>query len=81
MISQIIKDTGLTGCQLKKMGDHFGEAGLGDTYAIHGKFDQVIYNAWRTKEPNYVMGIMATGGKLLEDDTCKDTVRKLKENG
>ena len=27
------------------------------------------------------MRMMATGGRLLEDDTCKDTVRIWKENG
>ena len=33
------------------------------------------------KEPNYVMRIMNTGGRLLVDETCKGTVRRWKENG
>ena len=33
------------------------------------------------KEPNYFMRIMATGGRLLKDNICNDTVRRWKENG
>ena len=33
------------------------------------------------KEPNYVMMMMATVGRLLADDTCKETVRRWKVNG
>ena len=33
------------------------------------------------KEPDYVMRIMATGGRLLVDDTCKENLRRWKENG
>ena len=32
------------------------------------------------KEPNYVMMMMATGGRLLVDETYKETVRRWKEN-
>ena len=32
------------------------------------------------KEPNYLMRMMDTGGRLLADETCKDTVRRWKEN-
>ena len=32
------------------------------------------------KEPNYLISIMATVGRILADVTCKDTVRKWKEN-
>ena len=32
-------------------------------------------------EPNYVMRMMATGGRLLVDATCKENVRIWKENG
>ena len=31
--------------------------------------------------PTYVMRMMDTGGRLLADDTCKDTVRIWNENG
>ena len=33
------------------------------------------------KEHNYVMRMMVTGGRLLADETCKETVRRWKENG
>ena len=54
---------------------------MGETYAIHGTVDDVINNLWMMKEPTYVMRIMATGGCLLVDDTCKETLRRWKENG
>ena len=54
---------------------------MGETDAIQGTVDDVIYNLWGTKEPNYVMRMMATSGRLLADETCKDTVRRWKENG
>ena len=42
---------------------------MGETDYIQGTFDYVIYNLWGMKEPNYVMRIIATSGRLLEDDT------------
>ena len=63
------------------MEDHFWEVEVGETDSIQGKVDDVIYNLWRMKEPNYVMRMTATGGRLLEDDTWKETVRRWKENG
>ena len=42
--------------------DHFGEVEVGEIYSIQGKVDDIIYNLWGTKEPNYVVRIMATGG-------------------
>ena len=33
------------------------------------------------KGPNYAMKIMSTGGRILADDTCEDTVRRWKRNG
>ena len=56
--------------------DHFGGAEVGETNAIQVTVDYVIYNLWGMKEPNYVMRMMATGGRLLVDNTCKDTVRR-----
>ena len=58
----------------KEMGDHSGE--VGETDAIQGTVDDVIYSLWGMKEPKYVMRIMATGGRLLVDDTYKETVRR-----
>ena len=51
--------------------DHFGELEVGETDAIQGTVDDVIYNLWRIKEPNYVMRMVNTGDRLLADDTCK----------
>ena len=48
---------------------------------VQGTFDDVIYNSWCMKEPNDVMRMMPTGGRLLADDTCKETMIKWKENG
>ena len=33
------------------------------------------------KDTAYVMKMMATGGRLLADDTCKETVRIWNKNG
>ena len=65
----------------KDMEDHFREVEVGEMDAIQGTVDDVIYNLWEMKEPNYVMRMMATGGHLLVGDTCKDTVRIWKKNG
>ena len=62
----------------KDMEDHFGEMEVGETDAIQGTVDDVIYNLWGMKEPDYVTRIMDTGGRLLEDDTCKETLRRWK---
>ena len=62
------------------MEDHFGKWKVGETDAIQGTVDDVIYNLWEAKEPDYVMRKMDTGGRILADDKCKDTVRRWKEN-
>ena len=63
---------------VKDMGDHFGRVEMGETYAIQGTVDGDIYHLWGMKEPIYVMRMMATGGRLLADDTCKETMRRWK---
>ena len=65
---------------VKDMEDNFGEVEVGDTDAIQGSVDDIIYNLWGMKEPNYVMRMMATGGRLLADYTRKKTVRRREEN-
>ena len=62
----------------KETEDHFGEVEVGEIDAIQVTVDYIIYNLWIMKEPNYVMRMMATGGRLLADDTCKETVRRWK---
>ena len=60
----------------KETEDNFWEVEVGDTDAIQGTVDGVIYNLWGTKEPNYVIRMMATGGCLLADEKCEETVRR-----
>ena len=49
--------------------EHFWDLEVGDTYAIQRTVDDVIYGLWGTKNANYVMRMMDTGVRLLEDDT------------
>ena len=65
----------------KDMEDHFVEVGMCETDAIQVTVDDIIYNLWRIKDSYYVMSMMATRGRLLDDDTCRDTVIIWKENG
>ena len=62
------------------MEDHFGEVEVGGIYFIQVTVDDVIYNLWDMKETNYVMSMMATGGRILEYGACNDTVRRWKGN-
>ena len=54
----------------------FGKVEVGEIYDKQVTVDDVIYNLWRMKDPNDVTRIMATGGRLLADDTYKETVRR-----
>jgi hypothetical protein len=63
------------------MQQYFEEMDVGDTDAVSGTLDGVPYNIWGMKEPDYVMKMMATGGALLADDTCKEAARTWKEGG
>ena len=51
---------------------------MGETDSIEGTVDDVISNLWGMKYPNYVMRMMATGGRLLVDNTCKEIVIRWK---
>ena len=59
----------------KDMEDHFWELEVGETDAIQGTVDGGTYNLWWIKEPNYVMRMIATDGRILADEICKETVR------
>jgi hypothetical protein len=54
---------------------HFEDKEVGDVDAIEGVLDGVKYTLWGMKEPNYIMRMMATGGALLSDFSCKTTTR------
>ena len=60
---------------VKETEDHFWEVEVGETDTIHGTVDDVIHNLWGMKEKHYVVKMMDTGGCLLADDTCNQTVR------
>ena len=57
------------------MQQYCDEMEVGTTDAVSGTLDGVHYNLWCMKEPDYVMRMMATGGALLSDDTCKEASR------
>ena len=55
----------------EKMEEHFCQKNVGDVDAIKGEKDGVQYNIFGMKEPDYAMRIMATGGGLVVDESCK----------
>jgi hypothetical protein len=58
------------------MEDCFHDKEVGDVDAVGGILDGVKYIIWGMKEPtNYIMSMMATGGALLSDMTCKTATR------
>jgi hypothetical protein len=54
---------------------------VGDCNTILGTLDGVPYNLWAMKETDYIMKMMVCDGLLQALDSCKETVRKWKENG
>lgn len=63
------------------MQQYFDGKEVGSVDAVAGTLDEVPYNIWCMKEPDYVMRMMATGGALLPDDNCKEATRNWMENG
>eukprot|EP00804_Cyclotella_cryptica_P020321 CCRYP_014042-RA/>CCRYP_014042-RA protein AED:0.41 eAED:0.46 QI:0/-1/0/1/-1/1/1/0/310 len=61
----------------KAMDKRFAGKSPGECEAITGTLNASPYFIWGMKEPDYVMRIMATGGVLEEDDTCRVTYRGL----
>jgi hypothetical protein len=57
------------------------KAQVGDSMAISGILDGIRYFLWGLKEPSYVMKLMATGGPLIPNDSCKMQKRKWTEGG
>jgi hypothetical protein len=57
------------------------ELKAGDLLAITRKLDGEEYLFWALKEPSYIMKMMATGGPLLANDSCKEQKRKWIEGG
>jgi hypothetical protein len=63
------------------MADAFDEVQIGDSRAIYRVLDGVKYFLWGLNELNYVMKMMATGGPLISNDSCKKQRRTWTEAG
>ena len=63
------------------MTEAFAEAQIGDSMAISGMLDGKEYFLWGLNELNYVMKMMATGGPLISNDSCKKQRRTWTEAG
>ncbi len=63
------------------MDDHMAGSEVGSVDAIQGSMEGVLYNLWAMKEPDYVMKMMATGGSLIADDSCRSTSCRWIEGG
>jgi len=57
---------------------HFEDKEVGSTDALRGVIDNVPYNIFCMKEPDYTMKIMATYSGLTELDNQKESVRHFK---
>ena len=55
--------------------EHFTDKAVGAVDALTGVLNSVRYYVFGMKEPNYTMKIMATGGVIESDDTCKTATR------
>lgn len=53
---------------------------VGQCKAVQGKLDEVDYFLWCLREPGYTMKIMATGGALFTDESCRGTMREWEGN-
>ena len=61
--------------------DHFKDKDVGLVDSLKGKIDNVPYDIYCMKEPDYVMKIMSTYGGLYEKDGQKTLERKFKVGG
>lgn len=60
----------------------FNDKAVGDFDSIQGKSDDnITYFLWAMKEPDYVMKLMATGGKNERCTESKESEQKWTENG
>ena len=61
--------------------DHFKDKDVGSVDSLKGKIDNVPYDIYCMKEPDYVIKIMSTYGGLFEKDGQKTSERKFKVGG
>ena len=59
--------------------EYFKDKEVGSVDSLKGKLENVPYNIFCMKYPDYVMKIMSTYGGLLENDWQKELVRKYKD--
>ena len=63
------------------MDEHMVGSKVGSVDAIQGSSEGVVYNLWAMKEPDYVMKMMAMGGSLMTDDSCRTTSHRWIKGG
>ena len=51
-----------------KIDDHFKDKEVGGVDSLTGKLDGVHYDIFYMEDPDYIMKIMSTYGKLLENE-------------
>ena len=61
--------------------EHFADKDEGGVDSLHGSIDNVPYDIFCMKEPDYVMKIMATYGGLTAHEGQKESVRKWTVDG
>jgi hypothetical protein len=89
-----LKKVGLFACMVIKKHRHWpllvpgnamteaaNEVQVGDLMAISGVLDGIRYFLWGHKKPSYVMKLMATGGPLISNHSCKMQKQKWTEGG
>jgi hypothetical protein len=54
---------------------------VGATDVIQCILDGIQYNIWAMKDAGYTTKMMAAGGKLVADDSCRTTIYKWMESG
>jgi len=65
---EILANYGVPGEAIQK---HYEDKEAGTTNTIQGMLDGHPYTIWGTKEPDYVMSMVVTGGALNDDESCK----------
>ena len=61
--------------------EYFKDKEVGSTDSLHGTFDEVKYDFFYMKEPDYVMKIMSTYGGLLVKEGQRDSKRVFNKDG
>ena len=60
--------------------DHFKDKHVGAVDSLKGTLEDVNYDIFCMKEPDYVMKIMSTYGGLIENDWQKESSRTFKDS-